>query len=435
MKNTVQGIIEFLGASSSAFHAIDALARKLKNAGYVQLQESAAWAVVPGGKYYVTRNQSSLIAFAVPQCGFAPLQIVASHSDSPVFKLKKNAQVEALGHYVQLNVEKYGGMLMNTWLDRPLSIAGRVVVKNGSRLETRLVDAGRDLVLIPNLAIHMNRDLADGGKYNAQVDMMPLLGGADAKDALDKIIAEAAGVEKEQIAGSDLYLYNRMQPSVWGANEEYISAPRLDDLECAYTSTEAFLQARSGEHINMLCVLDNEEVGSGTRQGADSMLLADVVRRIACALNAGEQQVQAALASSFMVSADNAHAVHPNHPEKADAQNRPYMNEGIVVKFSANQKYTSDGVTAAVFADICGRAGVPVQYFHNRSDVIGGSTLGNISGTHVSIMAVDIGLAQLAMHSSFETAGVKDVQHMIDGLRAFYEAEIRLVGDGEIEVG
>ena len=435
MKNTIRDMMEYLRASCSAFHAIDALAKKLEAAGYARLQESANWALMPGGKYFLTRNQSSLIAFAIPECGFAPLQIVASHSDSPVFKLKKHAQVEALGHYVQLNVEKYGGMLMNTWLDRPLSIAGRVVVKNGTKLETRLVDVGRDLVLIPNLAIHMNRELAEGGKYNAQVDMMPLLGGADAKDALDAIIAGAAGVDAAQVAGGDLYLYNRMQPSVWGANEEYISAPRLDDLECAYTSTEAFLQAKVGRHINMLCVFDNEEVGSGTRQGADSTLLAGVIRRIACALNADEQQVQAALASSFMVSADNAHAVHPNHPEKADAQNRPYMNEGIVVKFSANQKYTSDGVTAAVFADICARAGVPVQYFHNRSDVIGGSTLGNISGTHVSIMAVDIGLAQLAMHSSYETAGVKDVGYMIDGLKAFYEAEIRLAGDGEIKVG
>ena len=282
MMNTIQGMIEFLGASCSAFHAIDALARKLKSAGYMQLQEGAAWDLAPGGKYFLTRNQSSLIAFAIPQCGFAPLQIVASHSDSPVFKLKKAAQVESQGHYVQLNVEKYGGMLMNTWLDRPLSIAGRVIVKNGTKLETRLVNVDRDLVLIPNLAIHMNRDLADGGKYNAQVDMMPLLGGADAKGKLDAIIAEAAGAEAQQIVGSDLYLYNRMQPSVWGASGEYISAPRLDDLECAYTSTEAFIRAVPGKHINMLCVFDNEEVGSGTRQGADSMLLLrTVVQRLA----------------------------------------------------------------------------------------------------------------------------------------------------------
>ena len=434
MKNTIQDMMEFLGASASAFHAIEQIVHKLRNAGFERLQEGGKWLVRAGGKYFVTRNQSSVIAFAIPECGFAPVQIVASHSDSPVFKLKKYAEVEALGHYVQLNVEKYGGMLMNTWLDRPLSVAGRAIVREGNRLEARLVNVDRDLVLIPNLAIHMNRDLAEGGKYNAQVDMMPLVGSADAKGALESIIAETAGAAPEAVVGSDLYLYNRMQPSVWGANREYISAPRLDDLECAYTSTEAFLAAEPANHINMLCVFDNEEVGSSTRQGADSALLLDVVRRIAYAMQADEDQIQAALASSFMVSADNAHAVHPNHPEKADAQNRPYMNEGIVIKFNASQLYTSDGVSAAIFAGICEKVGVPVQYFHNRSDVRGGSTLGNISGTHVSIMSVDIGLAQLAMHSSYETAGVKDVAYMIDGLKAFYETDIRYVSDGQIEV-
>ena len=430
MQYNIEGLKAFLKFSSSTFHAVDAICKVLTKAGFTRLQECGKWAVQPGGKYFVTRNQSSVIAFSVPKKGFAPVQIVASHSDSPVFRIKQHAELEVAGKYVQLNTERYGGMIMSTWMDRPLSVAGRVLVRTRQGVESRLVKVDRDMLLIPNLAIHMNREMNDSNKLNAQVDMMPLYGDASAKGSFDALIAEAAGVKPEQIAGSDLYLYNRMEPSVWGREDCYISAPRLDDLECAYTSLCAFTEAKSVEHINMYCVFDNEEVGSGTRQGADSTFLSDVLTRIACALNAGSERMCECLASSFMVSADNAHALHPNHPEKADAQNRPYMNEGIVVKFSANQKYTTDGLTNAVFADICSRANVPVQYYSNRSDILGGSTLGNISSAHVSIPSVDIGLAQLAMHSSFETAGTRDAEYMVRGLKAFYETEIRASADG-----
>ena len=255
----------------------------------------------------------------------------------------------------------------------------------------------------------------------------------NAKGKLEKIVAEEAGVKAEDIIGSDIYLYNRMQPSVWGSDDCYISAARLDDLECAYTSLCGFVAAEGAKHINMYCVFDNEEVGSGTRQGADSTFMADVIERIADGLGANKEEMRASLASSFLVSADNAHAMHPNHPEKADAKNRPFMNEGIVIKFSANQKYTTDGVSHAIFADICKKAGVPVQYFANRSDSIGGSTLGNISGSHVSIPTVDIGLAQLAMHSSYETAGTKDAEYMAKALKAYYEAEFTMTDDGVYE--
>lgn len=435
MKYTINGLCDFLRGAVSSFHAVREMADILDAAGFVRLQEGQRWQIAPGGRYYTTRNQSSLIAFTVPQCGFAPVCAVASHSDSPVFRLKQNAELEIQGKYLLLNVERYGGMIMSTWMDRPLSVAGRVLVRGARGLETKLVDIDRDALLIPSLAIHMNREVNESNRLNAQTDMLPLLGDAGVKGSLIRQIAENAGISPEQIAGSDLYLYNRMPPRVWGESGEYISAARLDDLECAYTALCAFTEAKAGAHINCFCCFDNEEVGSGTRQGADSTLLSDVLRRAAAALGAGEEEFQAALASSFMVSADNAHAMHPHHPEKYDQTNRVFMNEGVVIKFSANQKYTTDGVSCALFADVCRRAGVPVQYFANRSDMVGGSTLGNISGAHVSIPTVDIGLAQLAMHSSYETAGIRDAQYMASALTACYETELSVRSDGVYEIG
>ena len=430
MNYTLDGLCAFLKSSVSAFHAVKNLGDLLEGAGYAPLRESGSWKLQPGGRYYVTRNQSSLIAFSVPERGFAPAMIVAAHSDSPVFRVKQRAELDGQGKYTLLNTERYGGMIMSTWLDRPLSVAGRVVARTQRGLESRLVNVDRDLVLIPNLAIHMNREVNEKGGLNARTDMPPLFGDAFARGGFEAAVAEAAGVAPEQIAGSDLYLYNRMAPSVWGPEGCYLSAPRLDDLECAYAALCAFTEARAGAHMNLLCVFDNEEVGSGTWQGADSTFLQDVLARAAGALGAEGEEMRACLASSFMASADNAHALHPNHPEKSDPTNRPYMNEGVVVKFSANQKYTTDGVSNAAFCEICRRAGVPVQFFANRSDLAGGSTLGNISSAHVSIPAVDIGLAQLAMHSSYETAGTLDAQYMVRALTALYETELRAGDDG-----
>ena len=260
---------------------------------------------------------------------------------------------------------------------------------------------------------------------------MPLYGGASAKGSFRALIAEAAGARAEDVAGSDLFLYNRTPATIWGANNEFVSSGRLDDLECAYLAARAFTAAEGGDHINMVCVFDNEEVGSGTKQGADSTFLSDVIRRVAFSLGAGEEEICRALASSFMLSADNAHATHPNHPEYADPANQVFMNEGIVIKFNASQKYTTDGVSEAVFHRILERANVPCQHYANRSDLAGGSTLGNISGAHVSINTLDIGLAQLAMHSSYETAGVMDVEYMAQGIRTFYETEIACTADGD----
>lgn len=436
MKETHSALdfIDFVRRSPSAFHAVQAICETLSAEGFTELPEAAPLAVAPGGKYFVTRNRSSVIAFAVPACGFAPFQIVASHSDSPTFKLKPIAEDAAADHYIRLNVERYGGMIMSTWLDRPLGIAGRVLIHENGRLHTRLVDLERDAALIPNMPIHFNREVNDGYKFNPQVDLLPLYGDIGAKGGLLHELAALCGVAPEAVVSSDLFLYNRTPGSVWGAQSEFFSCPRIDDLECAYTSLQAFLSAKNARRISVCAVFDNEEVGSGSKQGAHSTFLSDVLLRVGAALGASDAQTRAAMLSGFMVSADNAHAVHPNHPEKYDAGNRTFMNGGVVIKHNANQKYTTDAVSDAIFSRICANVGVPVQHFSNRSDILGGSTLGNISNAHVSLNTVDIGLAQLAMHSSYETAGTQDIGHMIRALRAFYETEIVMLADGEYEL-
>ena len=326
-------------------------------------------------------------------------------------------------------------MLCSTWFDRPLSIAGRVLVHDGDRYLTKLINFDRDLVLIPNVAIHMNRAVNDGYAYNKQVDMLPLFGGSDSKVGdLNKLIADELNIDVENIYGSDLYLYNRMEPSIWGINEEFISCPQLDDLQCAYSSLQGFLKGYNAKSINVYACFDNEEVGSGTKQGAGSTFLQDVLKRVNSALGKSDEEYYRALASSFMLSADNAHAVHPNHPSKTDVNNCVYINEGVVVKSHAGQKYTSDAVSIAVFKGLCKNANVPVQFFANRSDVVGGSTLGNIAMAQVSMNGVDIGLPQLAMHSSYETAGIKDTYYMIKVMEEFFNSHIEETTAHELKV-
>lgn len=429
--NHVKQLFKFIENSPSCFHAIKTITEELKNEGFVELREKDTWQIEKGKKYYVTRNLSSVIAFKIPQKDFKSFHIVASHSDSPTFKIKENAEIEVNNKYVKLNTEKYGGMICSTWFDRPLSIAGRILVKENNAVKTHLVNIDKDLVIIPNLAIHMNREVNDGYKYNAQIDMLPLYGDNSSKGSLMKTIAKEAEVEKESILGTDLFLYNRMNGTKIGANEEYISSPRLDDLECAFTSLSAFLSENTSNSASVYCVFDNEEVGSGTKQGADSTFLYDVLRRINISLGKTEEDYYRLISSSFMVSADNAHALHPNYTDKSDPTNKVYMNDGIVIKYNANQKYTTDAVSASIFKSICDSVDVPYQTFTNRSDILGGSTLGNISNAHVSLNTIDIGLAQLAMHSTYETAGAKDVTYMIDAIKAFYNTSIEQVEDGQ----
>ncbi|WP_051545148.1 M18 family aminopeptidase [Butyrivibrio sp. MC2021] len=424
--NTYEGVtgrmLDFIDESPSCFHVIDNLKKRLLKEGFKELKETQAWKL-SAGKYFVTRNDSSIISFKIPKKDFAGFNMIASHSDSPSFKIKENPEMAAAGAYVKLNVEKYGGMLCAEWFDRPLSVAGRVIVsdkKNG--IATKLVYVDRDLLMLPALAIHMNREANDGYKYNAQVDMLPVLGDASSKDKFFEIVAKAAGVKKEDILGHDLFLCNRVKPTVWGANSEFIASARLDDQECVYTTFEGFLAAEPKDNCSVHCVFDNEEVGSTTKQGAASTFLKDTLERINYSLGRDLEQYHTAVANSFMVSADNAHAVHPNYAEKADPVNRPVMNGGIVIKFNANQKYTTDAVSAARFKNFCNKAGVPFQTFTNRSDMAGGSTLGNISTQQVAVSTVDIGLAQLAMHSPYETAGSKDPEYLAKVSQVVFES-------------
>ena len=427
-------MLAFIEKSPSCYHVIANVEEILKKHGFVKLSEAAEWKLQPGGSYYTTRGGSSILAFRIPTAEFSNYQIVASHSDSPSFKIKEQPEMMFDSHYVELNVERYGGMLCAPWFDRPLSVAGRVVVQEGTKIQTHLLDFDRDLVMIPNVAIHMNRKANDGYSYNIQKDMLPLLGEEGAKGSFAKMVAEQVGVAEEAVISTDLFLYNRVAGTIWGANQEFVSSTKLDDLQCAFSSLQGFLEGKNEKSVTVCAIFDDEEVGSTTKQGADSTFLADVLLRINLCMGRTIEQYHTAIASSVMLSADNAHAVHPHHMDKADPTNRPYMNHGVVIKYNANQKYTTDAISAALFKAICERAKVPYQTYVNRSDIAGGSTLGNISNAHVSLHTVDIGLAQLAMHSPYETAGVKDTAYMIRALAAFYKTHIRQLEDGSFEL-
>ena len=422
MDKKIKALISFLDTSHSVYHAAQNLTNVLEEAGYTRLSENEKWTLCAGGKYYLTRGGTAVIAFRIP-CGQAKgFMMSASHSDRPTFKVKENP--ELCGTYTRLATEKYGGMLMSTWLDRPLSVAGRVVVETENGVQSKLVDIDRDLLLIPNVAIHMNRTANDGYKWNPAVDTLPLAGSKDAKGKLEQLLKKAAG---GKILGHDLYLYIRQKATVWGLGKEYISAAALDDLACAWCCTQGFLNAQEGENIPVLCVFDSEEVGSASVQGAASRLLETTIQRI-CADQGLDQQIL--LANSFMISADNGHAVHPNHPEYADANNAPVMGSGVVLKFNASQRYTTDGITAAIFRKVCESAGVAVQTYCNRADIPGGSTLGNISLSQVSVPTADIGLPQLAMHSCYETAGVQDVLSLEAAMQEFYGTTLQMTEEG-----
>ena len=410
---TTEKLLDFIEKSPTAFQAVDEMQKRLTENGFEVLSEKEYWKLVPGGKYLVTRNNSALIAFCIPEKESRVFHIMASHSDSPSFKIKENPEIKVDNSYVKLNVEKYGGMLMAPWFDRPLSVAGRVIIRRNDGLEEKLVDIKRDLGMIPNLAIHMNREANNGVAYNPQKDLQPLFAAGNTDRTLLEIIAEQTGVKKEDIISHDLFLYNRMLGTIWGADKEFVSSARLDDLQCAFASMEGLLRAQNHGSIAVHCVMDNEEVGSGTKQGAASTFLKDTLLRINMGLGRTYEEYLMTLAGSFMVSADNAHALHPNYTDKTDPTNHPVLNKGIVIKFNANQKYCTDAVSAAIFKELCTKAGVPYQTFVNRSDIAGGSTLGNISNTQVPMNTVDIGLPQLAMHSPYETAGVKDTEYLV----------------------
>lgn len=436
-----QELIEFIEACPSAFHTAATACARLEAAGFTRLCEGDAWEVAPGGCYFVERNGSSVIAFAVGAHAAEPdrfhFQLAAAHGDSPTFKLKAAPELGGEAGYRRLSVEAYGGMLDYTWFDRPLSIAGRVLVRTGADqdapapagVESRLIAPDHDLALIPSLAIHLDHGQNKAFSPNRTRDLFPLISAGELDEgAFVELIAREAGVAATDVLGFDLFLVNRVPGRVWGAANEFVSAPRIDDLMCAFTSLRAFLAARNEAAVRVWCCFDNEEVGSNTKQGAMSTFLPDTLARLAAALGRTPEEYRRALAKSMLVSCDNAHAVHPNRPDACDPSNRCRMNGGIVVKEAANQHYCTDAFSRAVFTAICERAGVPVQAYANRSDMAGGSTLGNLSNIQASMHGVDVGCAQLAMHSAYETAGARDVLLAERALQAFFEADLRIDG-------
>lgn len=428
-KTIASELFDFIGRSPTAYQTTATLKQILTENGFIELEEGRAWNLIAGGKYFTTRNQSSLIAFTMPTdlektTGY---QVIATHGDSPSFKLKAEFEQSA-AKCAKWNVERYGGMICSSWMDRPLSVAGRAVVADEEGIRSLPVHLTEDIALIPNVAIHMDRTANDGKKYNAQVDMLPLVGAADGEAHLLDRVATQLGCDKSAIVSHDLFLYVRDEGRVWGLQDEFISAPRLDDLMCTFGALKGFLCGAHENVVPVLAVFDNEEIGSSSRQGAGSSLLGDVLSRVDEAIGVTDEDTQGMyrrFMSSCILSADNAHAQHPNHPEYADAQNAPHMNEGIVVKHQSEQRYATDAISGAIFTRICGAAGVPTQTYLNRSDIRGGSTLGNIVVSQIPMLTLDIGLAQLAMHSAYETAGVQDLAHMIDAAKAFYHTAIR----------
>ena len=423
-------LIQFINASPSCYHAADTAARMLSERGYARLWESQPWRLAPGCGYYVLRGDASLIAFRIPRSETAGFLLAAAHSDSPTFKIRETAEVRSAGGCLRLSVEPYGGMVMRSWLDRPLSAAGRVMVRRDGAIVSRLVNVDRDLLVIPSVAIHMDREVNKGTALRPNVDLLPLFGLGKEPGAFRRLIAETAGVPEADLLTTDLYLYPRQPAGLLGVQGELIAAPRLDDLQCAYACLRGFLDAAEGGSIPVLAVFHNEEVGSGTRQGADSTFLTDVLGRIGGALGWTAERRQTAAANSFLVSADNAHAVHPAHPEYADPGEAPVRGGGVVIKYNASQRYTTDAVSDAVFRQVCDQAGVPVQRYSNRADLPGGSTLGNLSTAHFSVHSVDVGLPQLAMHAAYEVAAAADTAALARAMEVYFSRTFRTGPEG-----
>lgn len=424
-----QRLIDFLNDSPVNFLAVRNVAGMLDDAGYERIDMGDAMPEMKAGKrFYTMKNDSSLFAFEIgaKPLAEAGMRIIAAHSDSPTFRIKPNAEIVCQGGIVKLNTEAYGGIILNTWLDRPLSIAGRVIVRGRDAMhpESRLLHVKRPLLMIPNLAVHLNKQVNEGMKLSKQKDMLPILGiitdELEKENMLLAIVAKEVGVAIEDILDFDLYLYDITPACLWGMHEEFISSGRLDDLSMVHAGVEALIASTESEATKVLAVFDNEEVGSKTKQGAGSMFLASIMQRIVLAQSGMLDDYYRAIEKSFLVSADNAHAWHPNYNEKYDPTNHPKMGGGPVIKYNAAQKYVSDAYSAAVFAGICKEAGVPYQTFVNNSEVAGGSTLGNILSASLPLSGVDMGAPMWAMHSIRETANVQDHEYCIKAFTHFY---------------
>ena len=419
MKNFKKSLFKFLESSKTAYHTVNESAKELEAQGFVRLYESERWNLSDGGKYYVIRGGSSIIAFVNNGGSF---MIAASHSDSPAFKVKGDM---TSGAYVKLDTERYGGMINYTWLDRPLTVAGRLMVKCDGGVETKLCDIGGKIVVIPSLAIHMNRTVNESCKLNPAKDMLPLASITGDSGEIFNLAAKSAGVDVKDVVTYDLFLVSAESPMSVGLKDEMVLSPRLDDIACVYSSLDGFLSASKSGSTPVFAVFDNEEVGSGTKQGAASTFLYDTLRRI----SGSEDEYLVRIASSFMISADNAHAIHPNYPEMADRNNAPVLGGGVVVKYNASQRYATDAVSDSIFRQICADAGVKVQSYYNRADLPGGSTLGSISDTQVSVPTVDIGIPQLAMHSANECMALSDSYGMKNVFAEFFTRSLKNSGN------
>lgn len=429
MEQAVERILAFLNASKSPFHVVSNIEATLLEAGFEKLDEKKEYALKKGKSYFVKRNDSSIIAFKIPtNCNDFSFFGTATHNDSPTYKLKPNPFVRK-GNLTLLDTEPYGGMIHSSWLDRPLSFAGRVYLQKGDEVLERLVDIDKDLLLIPNLAIHMNREINNGYAYNPAVDMLPLLSSSLADDeTFVSYLSKALSLkEDEQILSHDLYLYNRDKARLFGAEEEFLSSPKIDDLASVYCALLSFLASNNEKRMTLFASFDNEEVGSLTRQGAASSFFRDTLLRLSSSLGF---DLEEAVARSFILSVDNAHANHPSHPEKSDQTTNVALGGGIVLKHNANQSYTTDAFGASLVKKVASLVNVPVQEFSNRSDIRGGSTLGNLLNGQISVHSADIGLPELAMHSANETMAAKDLVFMIDFLTAFFEKDVRFKGEG-----
>lgn len=424
-----QELIDFIYESPTAFHAVENIKKILLSNGFAELKEDNSWNLQKEEKYFVTKNESALIAFVVGKGEIAKdgFRIVGAHTDSPGFRIKSNPDIEAEGVYVKLNTEVYGGPIINTWLDRPLSLAGRVTIKgkNPFNPEIRLLNIKKPILVIPNLAIHMNRKINEGVELNRQKHILPLLSlvneNFEKGEYLIRIISEEMNVKESDILDFDLFLYEFEKGSIVGLNSEFISSGRLDDLSMVHSGIKALTEAQASNSTNVMVCFDNEEVGSTTKQGANSPFLSNTLERIVLSQSKNREDYFRTIAKSFIISCDLGHALHPNYSEKSDPVNRPIINKGPIIKISASQSYTSDSVSSAIYASICEKAGVPIQVFTNRSDERGGSTIGPISSSHVNISSVDMGIAIFAMHSIRELAGVKDYVYSLESFKEFYK--------------
>ena len=431
----ISELMEFLDSSLTSYHAVRNVRSMLLRGGFTELSEREVWQLETGGKYFVVRNDSSMMAFCIPACGVDGIKgyhVYAAHSDSPAFKIKEFPEIEKEGMYISVNTEKYGGMILSTWFDRPLVIAGRVCVENDGKLETYPVQLKENTCMIPSLAIHMNREANNGTAFSAQNDMMPLLGmtgnsNVSSKGIIKAMLADAlrnmtgGNYHADDILSYDLFVENGEEAVLAGAENEFIMTPRYDDLACVFAGCKGIVDVKPDSYIDVLAIFDNEEVGSLTRQGADSTFLRDTLENIADGLGCSANPRRTWFADSFLLSADNAHACHPNQGGKADLTNRPYLNKGVVLKYHGSQKYATDAYSAAYVGKLCRQNDIPLQTYANHSDIPGGSTLGNLAMAQVSMAAADVGLPQLSMHSACETAGARDVEYLIRLAKAFYK--------------